>query len=281
MNFLHIHRHAIHVAHVRGLNPKAPVYAMIHGIAAAGVSWLPLARHLAPHASRFVLPDLPAHGLSPAPTPPFDVIEAYRLLKNALIQTLDPDDDNVIIGNSLGGAFALKFCLECPDLVRQCVLISPAGAPFAAAARDVIAPFCPQSIVQTRDLIGRVFTRPTPATHMFLAPYLRLTTRTRGFRSLMESILELDTNDDAPLRQLLFSPQDLQNLTTHTCLVWGGSDHVLPSDMRNYFDLHLPASAHRVFPPHFGHCPQFEHSRELADIIQNFIHSAPCSIFDS
>ena len=231
----------IHVASIPGLNPKGPVVILLHGIAASAASWLPLIKSLTFFAKKFLVMDLPGHGLSPDSIPPFTVKDASEIVKTCLIHNLDPLCDNMLIGNSLGGAFAVRFCSECPEFIHSCVLISPAGAPFPNTAKSVIDPFCAKTIGDACKIIESVWVDPTPVSYM-LAPVLLHTMSQPGYLSLMDSIMDIDTHPDGETAQMLPTPEMLSAFQPRTLLIWGQKDAILPHEMCEFFDKYLPFS---------------------------------------
>lgn len=262
----------IHAVRIPGITPSGLHIALLHGIAATASSWLPLMRYLIPIAREFIVVDLPGHGLSPAPNPPFSCFDAYECAEYSLLQLLDPDSNNLVIGNSLGGAFALKFALDNPDFVSKCVLISPAGTPFPNSAREVIEPFYKDTLVDAIHIIEKIWVHPTIKARL-LAPAIHHTMIQPSFKSLMESIMDIDDHPDSPLAKLIFTQEKLQSFRTPTLFIWGQNDHILPHPMRDAFDAALPDSTTRLFPREYGHCPQFEHPESLARHICDWLDS--------
>lgn len=259
------------MAQFPGLNAKGPSVTLVHGIAASAATWLPLAIELAPFCKRFYIPDIPGHGLSPAPKSPFSCIDAYEITRDAILRSIDPLETHVLVGNSLGGAFALKLLLDFPNEFQKAVLISPAGAPFPHSAKEVIAPFLPDTIAQAKNIVDRVFVHPTKIHEALLAPLLKASTASPGFRSMLQSIADIDENPDNPLSKLIFTPEQISKIHLPLMLIWGGNDKILPIEMRNFFDKYLPQNAIRVFDADFGHCPQFDAVKPLARILAPFI----------
>ena len=268
--FQHIHGHTIHVAKIPGKDPNGYTIAFIHGIAASGSTWLPVIWHMMPVAAKFLIFDMPAHGLSPDPRPPFTCLDAYACVKECLQTNLTKGAKNLIVGNSLGGSFALKFAIECPEYVSLCALISPAGAPFPVSAHAVIDRFLPHTLAQANKIIDDVWIRPTLGARM-IAPLLLHTALQPGFISLMKSITDIDDNPDSPLSDDLFSPEKLRNFNIPACLVWGDLDRILPREMRDYYDKYLPKSVARIFPDDFGHSPQLDTPKRLAHILLKWL----------
>ncbi len=266
--FQRFQNYLIHAAVYPGVNLKGYRLALIHGIGASAATWMPLIARLYDVMRDFLVMDMPGHGLSPDPALPFSCMDAYHCVRDCLLHHLDPDDKNIILGNSLGGAFAMRFAMEYPDYAHKCIFISPAGAPFPTSAHDIIDPFTLESLSEARQIIHRILGEKSPLSYVF-APALLYTARLPGFRDMMKSITEIDDNPDALLAKLLFSPEELQNFSTPSLFIWGAKDAILPSSMRNYFDTNLPPSTTRLFPKNYGHCPQFNQSRALSqDIIQ-------------
>ena len=117
---------SLHVA-VRGAG--APVI-LLHGWGFNGAVWEALAP---PPGRRFLCPDLPGHGRSPAPPGPY-TLEA---LVAALAPLLAPGC--VVLGWSLGGLAALGLALAHPRRVGRLVLV-------AAPPRFTRGPHWPQGM---------------------------------------------------------------------------------------------------------------------------------------
>ncbi|MBQ9816578.1 MAG: alpha/beta hydrolase [Proteobacteria bacterium] len=260
----------MHVARIPGLNSKGPHVALVNGLVASTVTWMTLVKAMLGTAKDFLVFDLPSHGLSPNPMGQFTCYDAYKCVKTCLLKNLDPDDNNLIIGNSLGGAFTVRFACECPDYANKNVLISPAGAPFPTSAHDVVDLFNVSDLKGVKKIIDRIWVHPKTTTYT-LAPFMLHTLKSRGFHSLLKSITDIDDDPQSPTKELIFTPQMLQNIPNPTLLIWGKEDHVLPHKMCEFFDTHLPAQATRIFPDTFGHSPQLEEPEKLAEIIDDWL----------
>ena len=248
--------------------------ALVHGIAANAATWLPLMHHLASIASDFLLMDIPGHGRSPDPELPFSCMDAYACVEECLLRNLPPRGRNLLIGNSLGGAFALKFALEHPDRIDKCVFISPAGAPFPRGVHDVIDFFYADTACQALKIVERVWARPDLKAFL-VVPFLLHTTRRPAFRSLLDSIAQIDDDPHSPMRDLLFTADQLREFHTSSLFFWGDLDHVLPREMRDFYDDALPGCVQRIFYTSFGHCPQLESPGLLGNCIKQWLNSYP------
>jgi pimeloyl-ACP methyl ester carboxylesterase len=109
----------------------------VHGMSGAATNWTDLMAELAPDFD-CVAVDLPGSGFSPPPKTRFGYsITAHAVAVIALIETLTappnqppnqpPNKGGVhLVGNSMGGAVALRVAASRPDLVKTLTLISPA-----------------------------------------------------------------------------------------------------------------------------------------------------------
>jgi pimeloyl-ACP methyl ester carboxylesterase len=100
----------------------------VHGMSGAATNWTDLMAQLAPDFDCAAL-DLPGSGLSPPPkTNAGYSVSALAGTVIRLIEALVPNHgDRVhLVGNSMGGAVAVRVAARRPDLVRTLTLISPA-----------------------------------------------------------------------------------------------------------------------------------------------------------
>jgi 4,5:9,10-diseco-3-hydroxy-5,9,17-trioxoandrosta-1(10),2-diene-4-oate hydrolase len=81
---------------------------------------------LAEQGCRVIVPDLLGYGYSDKPD---DIDYHLDVFVECVKQTLDAIgiDRYTLVGNSLGGAIALKFALDYPDHVEKLVLMAPGG----------------------------------------------------------------------------------------------------------------------------------------------------------
>jgi lipase len=119
-----------------------PVLAF-HGVTASHVSWLAIARALAPRT--VIAPDLRGRGGSRELPAPFGMAQhsddAVALLDRHGIETVD------VVGHSMGGFVAMRFAANFPERVRSVTLVDggiplplPAGVPIAEVMRQALGP---------------------------------------------------------------------------------------------------------------------------------------------
>jgi pimeloyl-ACP methyl ester carboxylesterase len=110
------------VVDVRGAGEP---FVLLHGLGASRRLWHRVAPLLAASGRRVLAPDLPGFGDSPPAGPGFEFAAVTDALARALRRRARGQFD--LLGSSLGGAVALQFAIEHPELVRRLVLAAPAG----------------------------------------------------------------------------------------------------------------------------------------------------------
>jgi 4,5:9,10-diseco-3-hydroxy-5,9,17-trioxoandrosta-1(10),2-diene-4-oate hydrolase len=81
---------------------------------------------LAERGWQCIVPDLPGYGLSSKPADREYVLDFFVETLHAFLQTLGVTRC-VLVGNSLGGAIAMKYTLDHPEAVSQLVMMGPGG----------------------------------------------------------------------------------------------------------------------------------------------------------
>ncbi|NLP64846.1 alpha/beta fold hydrolase [Paraburkholderia sacchari] len=75
---------------------------------------------------RVLVPDLPGYGLSSKPDDVEYVLDYFVGVLREFLDALDVTRC-VLVGNSLGGAIALKYALDRPEAVQRLILMGPGG----------------------------------------------------------------------------------------------------------------------------------------------------------
>ena len=260
-------------------DPDRPPVVLLHGIARSLEDWAPQHERLSDE-HHVISVDLPGFGLSdPLPgTPGLDNLAAGVEETLAVLGVEPPVH---LMGNSLGGAVAMRMLCRDTSVARSLTLVASAGfgKEVTMSLRVLAVPFLgprlmkrfdrristqvERSLFVDRALVTvervdfglRVVARPAYTTH-FLA-----TARTLGgFRGVHRG-----------WRTELLAK--VAEVGPPTLVVWGDKDLILPA-------AHLEA-ARRAFPsaefhllPSCGHMPQIEKADEFAAIAREFLKRA-------
>jgi pimeloyl-ACP methyl ester carboxylesterase len=265
----------VHVIEAGG----GPPLVLIHGSGPTALLFLPLLERLS--GLRAIAVDRPGFGLSDAVDLPR---ERYR---DAAIEWLDRVldalrlDETALLGNSMGGTWALWYALTHPDRVSRLVLV---GAPPLLPGTRVppplrvlatpevgeflsrIMPSTPKTVVQNMGGLGEkdtIVNYPNQiealvaaghdplASHVSLAE-LRAAISPFGFRSAMK-----------------LQPLELSQLTVPTLLIWGEHDPVGGVDVARATADTIPDAQLELLSA--GHAPWLGHPDRTAALIANFV----------
>jgi pimeloyl-ACP methyl ester carboxylesterase len=247
----------VHVYDGKGRGALPPV-VLLHGLSAAGASFMPIVTRLLPRVRRVIVPERVGHGRSPHPGAPVTVERLFETMTEALDQVLD--EPAVVLGNSLGGAVAIEYAIRRPKKVRGLLLVSPAGARVAEDEwRELLSAFAFDDRAGAKRFFDRVYHK-TPWFLALLAHEFPDVVR----RQAVQDILATATVDHAA------KEDELAALAMPILLVWGRSERLLPHAALAWFEEHLPKHAVIEQPDAFGHAPQLEQPARVAERILDF-----------
>ena len=212
---------------------EGPPVALVHGLAGSTRWWN---ENVGALASRYRvhLVDLPG-GVDLARTPEW--VRAWLEGVGAAPVAL--------VGHSLGGLVCARVAARWPHLVRQLVLVAPAGVP---AGRRLVG------------YVGPLATTARRSSPRFLR-VLAADALRAGPRRLLRTSRDLLADD---LRA------DLRSVTVPTLVVWGEHDELVPRAHAHVFEREL-ANARLVVIPGARHVPMVERPREFEDALLSFL----------
>lgn len=235
-----------------------PPIALLHGLAAAATPFGSLLMRLRKDVRRVLAPDHLGHGFSAgrsAPLTPASLLGATRETLDCLL-----DEPAIVLGNSLGGAVAVRYALSSPKNVKALVLVSPAGAHCDDNEwRDLKRLFDMTTRADAAVFFRRVYHEP-PWFLSLVAHEVPAAMASAPVRSLL-----LGANNSTALR-----PEELEALDVPVLLVWGQEERLLPETNLAYFRRHLPKDTRIERPDGFGHSPHIDAPDALADLIVDF-----------
>jgi pimeloyl-ACP methyl ester carboxylesterase len=251
----------VHVYDGKGRGGLPPV-VLVHGLGAAGPAFARVVTRLLPQVRRVIVPELPGHGRSVHPAgrqvTPALVLDAMTAALDSVI-----DEPAIVYGNSLGGAVSIGYALRSPSRTRALMLVSPAGAELPEREwKELVDAFDVTDVAAARRFLERLYHRPP----WFLALVAHEFPDVLARRAVRD-ILATATRDPVAPRE------DLASLAMPVLLVWGRSEHLLPARALAYFREHLPPHAVIEEPEAFGHSPQLEVPRRVADRVLAFARS--------
>lgn len=217
------------VTHFRWTGPEGgPVVVCIHGLTTPGFVWTSTAEGLAAEGFRVLRYDLYGRGFSDRPGGHQDSAFFLRQLQD-LLEDQRVEEDITLIGYSMGGVIAAAFAADQPAMIRQMVLLAPAGMlPVAQNLR---------AMIRTPGLGLWLMLLRYPATlRRGLRAEAHLPTTVPGITALQAA--ELDYRGFLPavhssLRHMLTDPlQDAHKKVRREGIpvlaIWGAEDTVIP-----------------------------------------------------
>ncbi|MFD2768506.1 alpha/beta fold hydrolase [Micromonospora eburnea] len=224
---------------------------------------------------RVVSVDLPGHGGSA----PLDVPHTLPALATAVAQVLDTAGITGpvhLVGNSLGGAVAMRLAADDPARAASLVLVNSAGF-----GREVTVAL---RLLALRPL-GRLLLRPYPAvarrteqaifhdpayvTEERIATALAVARQPHATRVMLELVRSLGTwRGVRPQwrRELLAA---VAALDLPTLVVWGDRDQILPAGHLANARTRLPKARGHLFRD-TGHMPQIERAAAFHALVTEF-----------
>lgn len=244
----------VHIMERAGRHEHAKNLLFIHGIGADLVNWAPTAFFLGRRDTIRLL-DLPGHGAS-HDVAPVDLDTLNATILNA-VTGLPP---SIVIGNSLGGAVALRLAVQAKDHVQALYLLSPAGAPMGPADfKETIGQFDMTTWAHGRTFVRRLSGRYPVYGPLIVPVVLRIFAR--------PFLLQL---------RVTFRPEgaltaaEARAIRVPVTLSWGARDGMLPVTLRDWLVEHIP-HAERQDHADEAHSPQMEHPLRIARRLRQFI----------
>ena len=269
--------------HETGPSDGPPV-VLLHGIGRSLQDW-ELQHTRLPPTHRIISLDMPGFGLSQR-LAAVTSLESLSGAVRATLSTLGVTDSVHLMGNSLGGAVAMRMTVDDPGRVRTLTLVNSAGfgRTVTAALRVLalpglgrpmlrrmadprIARRTERSIFFDRALVTpeRVETAIKLARQPdFAAVYLEAARALGGVRGV------------APKWRSELLPR-VAALGKPTLLVWGARDLILPSAHLAAARLAFPSARSHMFPD-TGHMPQIERPDEFAELVRPLLAETPSAV---
>lgn len=216
--------------------------------------------------------DLPGFGASPLRAEPIAIAGYARFLAR-LCDALGVDRP-IVVGNSMGGHIAAELAIAEPQRVQRLVLVSPAGASVADAARQMVLAVGRGLALTGRWSASRVeLLASRPALRRLLLGFVC------EHPELLSApiALELMRGSGKPaflpaLQAVLSDPVEerLSEIACPTLLVWGRNDRVIPVRDAKAFGRAIP-DLRTVILPDTGHVAMLERPARFHALLEEFL----------
>ncbi|MFI7576045.1 alpha/beta fold hydrolase [Micromonospora sp. NPDC049497] len=219
--------------------------------------------------------DLPGYGNSLPMTAPYTLPNLARFVGHYL-DAVGVDQPVRLVGNSLGGAIAMRFATTEPDRVASLALVNPAGfgREVTIALRLLaLRPLGRLLLRPTRYAARRaelsLFHDPAHATAERIAYALEVARQPHAARVMLETARNLGTfrGVSPQWREELLA--QVEQLDVPTLVVWGDRDLILPANHLDAARARLPRARTHLFDK-CGHMPQIECAEEFHDLLRDF-----------
>ncbi len=252
----------------------APVL-LLHGIGQSLDDWSEQHERLSAHHTVYSV-DLPGFAYSDRVSGAATLAKLSNILP-AFLDAVGVQEPLPVMGNSLGGAVAMKLAADHPDRVSALVLANSAGfgkevtmvlrllsvRPLAAlllrpdkaaSLRTVQAVFYDKNLV-TDDRVGHAFALSQRAAHR---------------QTVLDIAHDLGTIAGIRAAWRTELARALATSDIPVLVVWGTHDHILPFSHLEAAAAALPRAESHVFSK-TGHMPQIERPDEFAEVVEEFL----------
>ncbi len=232
-----------------------PPVLLLHGSGPGTTSaaWAPLVTALEPAGFRCVAPDLPGFGAAAAAP-----IEDW-------VSLVAPDEPCFVVGNSAGGALALKLAAAYPELIQRVVAVGSMGYPMALPpGLDALWGFGPTED-EARELLALL--SYAPAEEAAVAPRLAAMQAQPHYRELFP----------APRQRwvdaLSLSEAELASIAAPVLLIHGADDPIVPLvDSALPLLRTLPDVRAHIFG-RCGHASPLEYTDDFNRLVKTFLET--------
>jgi 2-hydroxymuconate-semialdehyde hydrolase len=261
--------------HVSG-DPQDPPILLLHGIARSLEDWLPQHDRLAA-GHRVISADLPGFGLSdPLPGPVS--LDGLADGVERTVRALGEERPLHVMGNSLGGAVAMRMLCRDPSHVRTLTLVAPAGfgKEVTAALRILAVPGLGRFLLTKMDRKAAyraersIFRDRAMVTDERVEFAMRVLARPGYAATFLATAKSLGGLRGVAPKWRAALLDEVTKLPRPTLVVWGERDLILPA-------AHLEAARQRMPDARFhlfadtGHMPQIERPDEFASLALDFL----------
>ncbi len=257
--------------------PDQPPVLLLHGIGRSLEDWEGLYGRLAPD-HRVISVDLPGFGLSERTAGRYSLESIARFVIAAL-DTLGEHRPLHVVGNSLGGAVAMKISALEPQRVRSLVLANSAGFGREVTLALRVLAVRPLGRRLMRDKSRRVAYRTERALfsdRAFVTEERLDHAQAVGGNPVHDEVLLAVARHLGTFRGVRrrWRTELLRTIAAQhkpTLVVWGDEDRILPASHLEHARAVFPHAEFHLFEK-CGHMPQIEREEEFDALVRRFIN---------
>lgn len=239
---------------------------MLHGFGGDKDNWDRFSKKLTDHC-RLIIPDLPGHGESVQDLSlNYGIQEQAKRLKEFL-DSLGIKKAH-LVGNSMGGAIAMRYAALYPESVQSLALIDTAGAVRAPSEFDAIVKRTGRNPVLDiksaavfKNMMKYIYEKP-PYLPGFVIDVL---TEEKLKRRAIEQKIYRDILADMDQTSIV------ANIHAPTLIIWGARDRIINVDSAEWLHQKIAGSKKEILEG-VGHCPMIEKPEVTGELYLRFLH---------
>lgn len=235
----------------------------LHGAGAGAVTWYPSIGAIS-KKFQVIVPDIVGYGESDKPNAPYDRAYFSKWLKDFLIQMKIQKAH--IVGLSQGGAIALQFAIDYPDMVNKLVVINSAGLGAKVS-------FWP--------LVGMIWMNSFPSVmaNHFNAPYIVHKPENRDINHSLYSVAVIKSSGGKnAFKQGRGSAvskipeESLKRINNETLIVWGKEDKLFSPEYGETTAKIIPNAKFHLIQD-AGHLSLIDQPEIFNKILKDFLNA--------
>ncbi len=243
---------------------EAPV-VMLHGFGGEKDNWTRFSRKLT-NDYRLIIPDLPGHGDSVHDMSLNYGIEAQAKRLKQFLDALGVKKAH-LVGNSMGGAIALRYAFLYPHSVLTLTLIDSAGAVKTPSEFDALVkatgknPFMDVRNAQDyTNMMKFLFVKPPYLPGFAIDVLVAEKVKRRALEQKMFRDIMADMDQTATL----------SSIRLPVLIIWGARDRVIQADNAEFLHQKIAGSRKEVLEG-VGHCPMIEKPDVTSEAYRAFL----------
>lgn len=248
---------------------------LIHGINSSIETWLPNLEVLCASHRVFAV-DMLGHGRTDKPLEASYTINDLAQFVREFMKVVEIDRAHVV-GQSLGGAVALRLTLRYPNVVERLGLVGSGGLgkEIGTALRTAAVPLLGELLVKpspkpSEDALRMVVYDPRVMTPEMLRRDYEIQTLAGNqpafFKALRANV------DIFGQKESAYGPhiRNLSSIQKPTLVIWGRDDRLVPVTHAEVAAKGLPHAQLQIFE-HCGHTPRLEYAAEFNRLVLEFL----------